>query len=224
MASLLAGCAAPPAFLLPEPPELITSKPLPSISQPHHEPDLYLLNSPDVPLLSPDIAVLMRLSQGYDSWKGTPYRFGGMGRSGIDCSAFVQTIFRETLDFGLSRSTSTQVREGQEIARSDLRIGDLIFFRTGRTRRHVGIYMGDGQFMHASTRRGVTIDNIDTSAYYNRAYWTARRVLDEETLAQFTPPSSSQITERRPVTPHQAPEWATEGGRSDTSDDRRSGW
>lgn len=223
--TVLAGCAAPPAFLLPDPPETFYSKPLPLVEQPQAEPSLYQLEAPDVSLLTADIAVFMRLRQAYEIWEGTPYRFGGMSRSGIDCSAFVQTIFSETLDFRLTRSTSTQVREGQEIPRAQLRTGDLVFFRTGRTRRHVGIYLGDGQFMHASTRRGVTIDNINTSAYYNSAYWTARRVLDDEMLAQFVPPTGPQFAQRTPVTPHQAPEWSRETeAASTTIDDRRAGW
>lgn len=223
--AFLAGCAAPPAFLLPSPPEMLYSKPLPLVEQPQAEPSLYQLEAPDVSLLTPDIAVLMRLFQGYEVWEGTPYRFGGMSRSGIDCSAFVQAIFRETLDFGLSRSTSTQVREGREISRSELRTGDLVFFRTGRTRRHVGIYLSDGRFMHSSTRMGVTIDNIDTSTYYNRAYWTARRVLDDETLAMFVPHTTPQVAQRTSATPHQSPDWSRETGTSETNnDDRRAGW
>src|SRR5699024_726922 len=75
----------------------------------------------------------------------------------------------------LPRTTLEQANRGKQIARSDLQRGDLIFFRTGPGSRHVGIYLGDGQFMHASETHGVTKSSID-SAYWRRHYWQSRRL------------------------------------------------
>jgi hypothetical protein len=120
-------------------------------------------------------AVASAIRQRGDSWMGTRYRFGGESRSGIDCSAFTREIFRETFGMELPRNTAMQVQEGSSVSRDDLAPGDLVFFRRGGT-RHVGIYLGDNEFLHASTSRGVTISNLDEN-YYRRYYWTARRVL-----------------------------------------------
>lgn len=108
-------------------------------------------------------------------WIGIPYRWGGTTRRGIDCSAFVQQLMRATFDLELPRTTATQVHRGTRISRDELIPGDLVFFRR-RGVRHVGVYMGDGDFIHASSSRGVTVSNL-SSNYYNRHYWQARRVL-----------------------------------------------
>jgi hypothetical protein len=120
-------------------------------------------------------AALAAIRERGESWMGTRYRFGGESRSGIDCSAFTRQIFREAFGMELPRNTALQVQQGVSVSRDDLAPGDLVFFRRGGT-RHVGIYLGDNEFIHASTRRGVTISNLDES-YYQRYYWTARRVL-----------------------------------------------
>ena len=90
----------------------------------------------------------------------------------------------------LPRNTALQVQEGSPVSREDLAPGDLVFFRRGGT-RHVGIYLGDDEFIHASTSRGVTISNLDED-YYRRYYWTARRLLDG------TPRYASGEVRRRP--------------------------
>jgi lipoprotein Spr len=128
-----------------------------------------------------------------NSWIGTRYRFGGEGRSGIDCSAFTRQLYRETFGMELPRNTALQVQEGVSVNRQDLGPGDLVFFRRGGT-RHVGVYLGDNEFIHASTSRGVTVSNLDED-YYRRYYWTARRVLNDR-------PSYASAGElrRRPMT------------------------
>ncbi|MGL4195177.1 MAG: bifunctional murein DD-endopeptidase/murein LD-carboxypeptidase, partial [Edwardsiella piscicida] len=102
---------------------------------------------------------------------------------GIDCSAFVQRTFREQFGLELPRSTSQQEGTGHAIKRSKLRIGDLVLFRAGSTGRHVGIYLGNDQFVHASTSSGVTISNLNDT-YWNKRYREARRVLSGTQLAQ----------------------------------------
>jgi cell wall-associated NlpC family hydrolase len=119
----------------------------------------------------------------HERWAGTPYRIGGTGRSGIDCSALVQNVFSETFRLQLPRSTSGQVQEGTQVSRDQLQVGDLVFFRPPGRYDHVGIYVGDGYFLHASTSQGVMLSELDNS-YWQRYYWQARRTLEPTTLAQ----------------------------------------
>ena len=114
-------------------------------------------------------------------WLGTPYRWGGATRRGVDCSAFVQQLMRSTFDIELPRTTATQIHRGERIPKADLVPGDLVFFRR-RGVRHVGVYMGNDEFVHASSSRGVTVSKL-SSAYYTRHYWHSRRV-----LPAFVPP------------------------------------
>lgn len=117
---------------------------------------------------------LSRLYQQHDNWRGTPYRLGGQSRSGIDCSAFVQITYQDVFGLRLPRTTSQQIRAGQQINKSDLQAGDLVFFRNGN---HVGIYLEDDRFLHASTRLGVTISSLN-NIYWSRKYWRSIRVRD----------------------------------------------
>ncbi|WP_340162942.1 C40 family peptidase [Billgrantia tianxiuensis] len=119
----------------------------------------------------------------HERWAGTPYRIGGTGRNGIDCSALVQNVFSETFRLQLPRSTSEQVREGTQVSRDELQVGDLVFFRPPGRYDHVGIYVGDGYFLHASTSQGVMLSELDSN-YWRRYYWQARRTLEPTTLAQ----------------------------------------
>ncbi|HEX4917269.1 MAG TPA: NlpC/P60 family protein [Limnobacter sp.] len=112
----------------------------------------------------------------YRAWRGVPYKLGGESKEGIDCSAFVQITLREHFGVAVPRTTLAQSKQGESVERVSIRPGDLLFFRTGPTRRHVGFYLGRGQFLHASTRVGVTISRLD-DAYWQKSFWTARRVM-----------------------------------------------
>ena len=108
-------------------------------------------------------------------WAGTPYRLGGLSRSGIDCSGFVQTTYRTRFGLELPRTTELQARQGRAVPRAQIRPGDLVFFRTGNDKRHVGIYVEDGVFLHASTSRGVMLSRLD-NPYWAAHYRKARRL------------------------------------------------
>ena len=112
----------------------------------------------------------------YNEWKNVKYRFGGNSKKGIDCSAFTQRIYKEKFAIKIPRSTRTQVKVGTKVNKSDLELGDLIFFKTGKIDRHVGIYMGNGDFMHASIK-GVKFSKLD-KPFYRKAYWTSRRIIN----------------------------------------------
>ena len=109
-------------------------------------------------------------------WKGTPHRLGGNSRKGIDCSGFVSKLYKSLFNIRLPRSAREQAHVGTPVSRIQIRAGDLVFFLPPRKGRHVGIYLGSGEFVHASSTNGVTISNM-TNPYWRKCYWKARRVL-----------------------------------------------
>ena len=112
----------------------------------------------------------------YNEWKNVKYKMGGVSKTGIDCSAFTQIIYKDKFGIELSRSTKTQVNEGIEVAKSELQPGDLVFFKTGKTDRHVGVYVGNNKFLHSSIK-GVQYTSLD-KPFYKKNYWTSRRIID----------------------------------------------
>ena len=108
----------------------------------------------------------------------TPYKFGGNSKNGIDCSAFTQTVYNDCASISLLRTAKDQYYEGTPIDnQKDLRFGDLVFFDTRRNVKpgHVGIYLGDNLFAHASSKQGVTVSNI-TNEYYAKRFMGGRRI------------------------------------------------
>ncbi|MCW9718327.1 C40 family peptidase [Avibacterium sp. 21-599] len=127
--------------------------------------------------LDDPIMTIALLSEHQREWAGTPYRLGGQSRRGIDCSGFVQKTFRDRFNIQLPRTTKEQVKYGIKVPKSQIQTGDLVFFKTGRGPNgyHVGIYVKDGQFLHASTKGGVIYSSLN-SPYWTRTYWQARRM------------------------------------------------
>lgn len=111
----------------------------------------------------------------YAEWKGTPHRRGGTGNRGVDCSAFVYLTFKDLFGLELPRTTRAQSKVGNAVKGKNLRTGDLVFFKTGFRRRHVGIYLGDRNFIHASTSQGVMKSSLD-SEYWAKHYWKSVRI------------------------------------------------
>ena len=118
-----------------------------------------------------------RLRSEVRQWQGTPHRMGGTTRQGIDCSGFVQRVYRDILSRRIPRSTALQVKSGYAIGKNQLRTGDLVFFNVPSKGRHVGIYLSRAEFAHASTSKGVTISSLEDS-FWRDTYWTARRYLN----------------------------------------------
>jgi len=141
----------------------------------YHEP---LANEPHTDIdLSDETKVTAALNHHFMKWLGTPYRDGGMGKNGIDCSGFVQHTYSSVFGIALPRSTRHQVRSGSRIARPELKPADLVFFKTALFGRHVGVYSGGGQFIHVSSKRGVSMSYLN-EGYWNDHFWQARRILD----------------------------------------------
>lgn len=112
----------------------------------------------------------------YFNWEGTRYLFGGHSHRGIDCSALIQEIFRDAVDTPLPRTTGEQILKGHHVAKGNLKPGDLVFFQTSPGTRHVGVYVGNHEFIHASKIKGVTISSLE-NRYWNSHYETSRRIL-----------------------------------------------
>lgn len=114
------------------------------------------------------------------SFMGAPYKYGGNTLKGLDCSAYVKKIY-EIFDIQLPRSARDQFKVGSKVGKEELGVGDLVFFRTKRYAKyptHVGIYIGEGNFIHSSSghgRIGVKIDSL-SSDYYSKVYTGATRI------------------------------------------------
>jgi probable lipoprotein NlpC len=127
--------------------------------------------------LSDSITVIAELNDQLGHWRGTPYRYGGMSRNGVDCSGFVYLTFRDKFALQLPRTTSAQSDIGTRISKDELLPGDLVFFKTGHGENglHVGIYDTDNAFIHASTCQGVIRSSLD-NVYWRKVFWQARRI------------------------------------------------
>ena len=113
------------------------------------------------------------------SWLNVPYKFGGLDRHGIDCSALSRTLYRDAFGIELPRMAKDQMKGGTFVRQPWLKEGDLLFFRDdrGSFQDHVGVFLGDGQFIHASSSQGVIISDL-FSRYYQERLIMARRYLD----------------------------------------------
>lgn len=127
-------------------------------------------------VMSEEELLFSLLRNEYRYWRGTPYRLGGSNKNGIDCSALVQAVFKNSFNMAVARTTSRQLKLGSPVAADVLQVADLVFFKIRRGVRHVGIYIGAQQFLHASTSQGVMISSLQNS-YWQSKYWQARRIL-----------------------------------------------
>ncbi|CAN5754981.1 hypothetical protein BH11BAC4_BH11BAC4_14020 [soil metagenome] len=103
-----------------------------------------------------------------DEWWGIKYRYGGSTKKGIDCSAFTGLLIGSVFGIKLPRTAREQYGETEKLDKEDMREGDLVFFNTRGGVSHVGVYLGDSYFVHASTNNGVMISSLDDSYYASR--------------------------------------------------------
>ena len=116
-----------------------------------------------------------RLLEQVDEWYGTRYRMGGTSKTGIDCSAFVQTVCLSAFALALPRTAREQYRDCEKISATELKEGDLVFFNTTGGVSHVGIYLRNNKFAHASSSQGVTVSDL-FDPYYLKRYIGAGRI------------------------------------------------
>ena len=118
----------------------------------------------------------MALYEAINSWLGVPYKYGGTDRNGIDCSAFVGTIYKQVYGISLNRTANDMLRNVTLIGKSQLREGDLVFFKNSKGKvSHVGIYLKDELFAHSSTSNGVSVSRLDNS-YWQKHFYKGGRV------------------------------------------------
>lgn len=111
-------------------------------------------------------------------WLHTPYRYGGTGHKGIDCSAFTGKVYQNVFGIRLERTSKAMSKDVESISKDELKPGDLVFFATRGKKKivnHVGVYLGKGDFVHASLSKGVTISSLDEK-YYQRTWVKGGRV------------------------------------------------
>lgn len=178
LALVLTGCTSPRVGDLASYPSPLEGRLMPEEEGPSVQ--MAEASSPPVVYEGPVAEVAARLEAAALDWEGVPYRLGGTSRRGIDCSFYVRTLYSDLFAEDLPRTTREQVLRGTPVRKDALLPGDLVFFRTGRSTRHVGIYLGNGAFTHASSSQGVMTSRLD-DAYWVRTYWTARRLLPVET-------------------------------------------
>lgn len=126
-----------------------------------------------------EATVLSKLYDRYDQWQGVPYQLGGLTQQGIDCSGFVALTFAEMFELNLPRTTHLQSQIKEQIPLNMIQAGDLLFFKVPNQGKiyHVGMYLEDDRFLHASTSKGVIISSLATG-YWRENYWKSLRVLD----------------------------------------------
>ena len=111
------------------------------------------------------------------SWLGTPYKYGGDTKSGTDCSGFVRSVYKKVYGIDLNRSARDLVNNTRLISKDELQYGDLVFFKIkGNQVSHVGIYLGNNQFVHASSKNGVVINDL-TATYYTKYFYKGGRII-----------------------------------------------
>ncbi|MDH5767245.1 MAG: NlpC/P60 family protein [Gammaproteobacteria bacterium] len=115
------------------------------------------------------------LKQQYADWRHVKHRMGGISKKGIDCSGLVYRTFRSRFGIDVPRATEHQSDTGKSVKKSQLRAGDMVFFKTGLFTRHVGMYIDKGDFLHVSSSKGVMVSNMK-SPYWQNAYWQSRRL------------------------------------------------
>jgi lipoprotein Spr len=111
-----------------------------------------------------------------DPWMGVPYRSGGNTKAGVDCSSFTMQVFEQCYGWKLPRTSKQQYSFCERTDAAALSYGDLLFYATrGRSVSHVGIYLGNGKFVHASVSSGVTVSDI-ADPYYQKRFISAGRI------------------------------------------------
>lgn len=115
------------------------------------------------------------LLKSFNNWKGTRYAWGGDSLKGIDCSALTRRVYREVFNYELPRVSVDQVKVGRKISTSELKPGDILFFRPEGRVNHTAVYLGNSLFINASSSKGVIISSLESN-YWGKYFKYAVRV------------------------------------------------
>lgn len=139
--------------------------------------NITMLNFKYAILMNVPVEALTNLSllQYMEDWYHTPYRYGGASKEGIDCSAFTAGIITAVFGLAIPRTVREQYQASERIDKNELTEGDLVFFNTTGSISHVGVYLFNDKFVHASTTNGVMISDLN-DAYFTRKYAGAGRM------------------------------------------------
>lgn len=142
-----------------------------------------LLFTPNIDQAEASSSDSASISETASSLVGIRYAYGGTTTAGFDCSGYVNYVFNQH-GIKLSRTSSGMYASGTKVDKSDLIEGDLVFFNTtGKGVSHVGIFVGDGKFAHASTSKGVRIDELNDPHYWGKRYVGAKRITGANDVA-----------------------------------------
>jgi lipoprotein Spr len=111
-----------------------------------------------------------------DEWYGVPYKYGGKNKSGIDCSNFASTLYRAVYNKQLNGNSPTIFNQCKTLSKKELTEGDLLFFKIESDQiSHIGVYLQNNKFIHATTKKGIMIDDLDED-YYQKYFYKAGRI------------------------------------------------
>jgi murein DD-endopeptidase / murein LD-carboxypeptidase len=111
-----------------------------------------------------------------ESWYGTPYKYGGSNKKGIDCSNFTSALYNEVYHKPLKGTSSSIFEQCKTVSKEKLKEGDLVFFKIEKDKiSHIGVYLQNNKFVHATTKKGVMIDDLD-EAYYKKYFYKGGRI------------------------------------------------
>ncbi len=118
----------------------------------------------------------LKLYSFIDDWYGVPYKYAGQNKSGIDCSGFAGALYRDVYNRKIGGPASSIYLQCRAVSQNDLREGDLVFFAIGTEKiSHVGVYLQNNKFVHASTKKGVMINDLN-EAYYKKYFYKGGRL------------------------------------------------
>ncbi len=113
----------------------------------------------------------------FKKWGNVPYKYGGNSlTNGIDCSGYTKVIFKNVFNKKIPRTTTQQAKIGYKVSQKDIKVGDIVIFKTGRNVKHSGIVIEGNRFIHSGTSTGVIISSL-SNPYWKSHYWQTRRVL-----------------------------------------------
>ena len=123
-----------------------------------------------------DTILNQKLYETIAEWLGTRYCYGGDSKCGVDCSGFVIALYKNAFELSLEGNANDLFKNSKPLQKSKLAEGDLVFFRIRKKRiSHVGVYLGQNKFVHASLKQGVTIDDLN-EPYYKKYFFRGGRI------------------------------------------------